>query len=75
MCLPRGKGDWEFGIGRCKLLYLECINNKVLLNSTGDYIHSPEIWRYIYNIWIYVTESLCYIVEIETTLYINYTLA
>ena len=27
-----GKGiHWEFGIGKCKLLYLESINNKVLL--------------------------------------------
>ena len=26
----RGK-DWEFGISRCKLLYIEWINNKVLL--------------------------------------------
>ena len=29
----RGEGgrDWECGVGRCKLLYLEWINNKVLL--------------------------------------------
>ena len=30
--------DWEFGISRCKLLYTEWINNKVLLHSTGHYI-------------------------------------
>ena len=35
--------DWEFGAGRCKLLHLEWINNKVLLYSTGDYIQSPGI--------------------------------
>ena len=32
--LPRGGGrgmDWEFGVGRCKLLHTEWINNKVLL--------------------------------------------
>ena len=33
----RGK-DWEFGVSRCKLLYIERINNKVLLYSTGNYI-------------------------------------
>ena len=30
--------DWEFGIGRCKLLHSEWINNKVLMYSTGNYI-------------------------------------
>ena len=34
---------WGFGVGRCKLLHLEWINNKVLLYSTGNYIQSPEI--------------------------------
>ena len=34
-----GRGtDWEFGISRCKLIYLEWINNKVLLYSTENYI-------------------------------------
>ena len=33
----RGGGgmDWEFGISRCKLLYIEWINNKVLLYTQG----------------------------------------
>ena len=35
--------DWEFGISRCKLLYIGWINNKVLLYSTGNYIHYPVI--------------------------------
>ena len=35
--------DWEFGISRCKLLYIEWINNKVLLYSTGYYIQYPVI--------------------------------
>ena len=35
--------DWEFGVGRCKLLHLEWINNKVLLYSTGHYIQSPGV--------------------------------
>ena len=30
--------DREFGAGRCKLLNLERINNKVLLYSTENYI-------------------------------------
>ena len=38
-----GGMDWEFGISRCKLLYIEWINNKVLLNSTGNYIQYPVI--------------------------------
>ena len=44
------KGKWgdrgmdrEFAVGRCKLLHLEWINNKVLLYSTGNYIQSPGI--------------------------------
>ena len=46
--LPRGRGsgggmDWEFGVSRCKLLYIEWINNKVLLYSTGNYIQYPVI--------------------------------
>jgi len=35
--------DWEFGISRCKLLYIEWINNKVLLYRTGNYIQYPVI--------------------------------
>ena len=35
--------EWEFGVSRCKLLYTEWINNKVLLYSTGNYIHYPII--------------------------------
>ena len=35
--------DWEFGVGRCKLLHLEWINNKVLMYSTGKYIQHPVI--------------------------------
>ena len=35
--------DWEFGINRCKLLYREWINNKVLLYNTGNYFQYPVI--------------------------------
>ena len=46
--LPRGKGhrggmEWEFGLSRCKLLYIEWINSKVLLYSTGNYTQYPVI--------------------------------
>ena len=40
----QGEGtDWKFGVNRCKLLFIECINNKVLLYSTGNYIQYPVI--------------------------------
>ena len=34
--------DWEFGVGRCKLLYIDSVNNKVLLYSIGNYSRSPN---------------------------------
>ena len=41
-CQGVGGGlDWELGISRCKLLYIEWINNNVLLYSTGNYIQYP----------------------------------
>ena len=46
-CVGKGGGgggkDWEFGMSRCKLGYNEWINNKVLLQSTGNYIQYPVI--------------------------------
>ena len=33
--------DRKFGVGRCKLLRLGWINNKVLIYSTGNYIQYP----------------------------------
>ena len=42
-----GRGrDWELGISRCELVYTERINNKVLLNNTGNYIQYPVIKPY-----------------------------
>ena len=38
-----GGMEWEVGVSRCKLLYMEWINNKVLLYSTGNYIQYPMI--------------------------------
>ena len=61
--------DWEFGISRCKLVYIEWTNNKVLLYSTGKYIQysvinhnrkeyeKGDIYIYIY-IYIYICTYL-----------------
>ena len=54
-----GEGkDREFGISRCKLLYIGWKNNKVLLYNTGNYIQYPVInhngKEYEKNIYIYV---------------------
>ena len=38
-----GGTDWELGTSRCKLLFREWINSKVLLYSTGNYIQYPVI--------------------------------
>ena len=38
-----GGMEWEFGVSRCKLLYVGWINNKVLLYSTENYIRYPMI--------------------------------
>ena len=36
-----GRGmDWELGVHRCKILYLEWISNVILLYDTGKYIYS-----------------------------------
>ena len=67
----RGEMDWEFVISRCKLLYIEWINSKVLLYSTRNYIQYPVInhngKEYILKrIHICITESLCCTAEINT---------
>ena len=67
-----GKGmDWEFGVGRYKLLHLEWINNKVLRCSAGNYSQSPGIdcdgKEYKKGcVCMCVTESLCRTAEIGT---------
>ena len=68
-----GGKDWEFGISRCKLLYIGWINNKVLLYNTGNYIQYPVInhngkqygKEYI---CICIIESLCCIPETNKAL-------
>ena len=47
LLLPKGGGegrkDWDFGLSRCKLLYIERVNNRTLLYSTENYIQYPMI--------------------------------
>ena len=38
-----GRMDWEFGISRCKLVYRQWINDRILLYSAGNYIQYPVI--------------------------------
>ena len=33
--------EWDFGVSRCKLLFIEWINNKALLYNTGSYTQYP----------------------------------
>ena len=65
--------DWDFEVGRCKLLHLEWINNKVLMYSTGNYIQYPVInhngkEHKKKNVYRCITESLGCTAEINTTL-------
>ena len=64
----RGGKDCEAGVSRCKLLYRVWINNKVLLDSTENYIQYTVINRngkehermYIYkHTHICISASLC----------------
>ena len=68
----RGGMDWEFGISRCKLLYIDWIDNKALLYITENYIQYPVTnhnrKEYEKRIYICITESLCCTAEINTTL-------
>ena len=31
--------EWEVGVSRCRLLYVEWISSKVLLYGTENYVH------------------------------------
>ena len=55
-----GGRDWEFGISRCKILYVEWINKKVMLYITGNYIQYPMINCNGKNIKLYVYITLLY---------------
>ena len=75
-CQRQGGGsgiNGEFGVGRCKLLHLEWINNEVLLYSTENYIQSLEIAhdgrQYEKKTeYICMTGSPFYKAEIDTTM-------
>ena len=41
--LSRGRDEWEAGVRRCKLSYIERIHNKVLLYSTENYTQHAMI--------------------------------
>ena len=60
----------ELEVSRCKLLYIEWINNKVLLYGTGNYIQYPVIncngKIYKKNAYIHITGSLCCATETNT---------
>jgi len=89
--LPTGRWGglgWAFGTRRCKLLYIEWMDNKVLLYSTGNNIQYLVInhkgkdyeklyvymYRYIlYILYIYITEPFYCTPEANKTLYISYT--
>ena len=80
-----GVMDWEFGISRCKLLYTEWINNRVLLCNTENHIH---ILRYtimknmknnVYTcayicIYIYISTYVCTTESLCCAVEINTTL-
>ena len=72
--LPRGRAEEEgrigsLGLADANLYYIGWINNKILLYSTENYIQHPVINhnRKAYE-KIYITESLCYTAEMNTTL-------
>ena len=67
-----GRKDWEFGISRCKILYIGWIKSKVTLYSPGNNIQYPMI-NHNGKKYICITESLYCTAEINTTLSINYT--
>ena len=64
-----GGMEWEFGISRCKLVYIGWINNKVLLYSTGNYTQCLLI---TYNGKEYEKEYVCVVyIYIYTHTYIT----
>ena len=65
----RGRIDWEFDMTRCKLVYREWINNKVLLYSIGNCIPYPVInlhGKEYEKVYICVTESLWCTADMNT---------
>ena len=66
-----GGMKWEVEDSRCKLLYIEWINKKVLVHSTENYIQYPMINHngkvyFKKNVYICINESLRCTAEINT---------
>ena len=60
-----GVVNWEFGISRCKLVYIGWIKNKDLQHSTENYIQLINCNEEEYEKeYVCVTESLCCTAEI-----------
>ena len=61
-----GEMDGEFGISRCKLVYIEWIDNKVLLHSTGNDVqyavtnHNGRECEQEYRLYVYIHYTLYY---------------
>lgn len=60
--------DWEFAINRYKVLSIEWINDRVLLESIENYIQSPEI---NHGRKAYKKECMCITVSLCCTAEIN----
>ena len=63
-----GLGVWGC---RHKLLQSECVSNKVLMHSTGNYIQHPVInhnKKILKSVYMCINESFCYTADIGTTL-------
>ena len=65
--------DWEFGVGRCELLYLEWISHRVLLKSTRNYIQALGLeengkWYEKKTLYICMSGLHCCTAEYEGTL-------
>ena len=63
---------WDFGVGTCKPLHLEWINNKVQPYIKGNCIQTPGVnhngKEYKKSVYIVITESHSCIEEISITL-------
>ena len=59
------RNEWGYGVSTCKLLYVQWINNKVLLYSTENYIQYPVINRNGKNIKM----NVCMFVYIHICMY------
>ena len=77
--LPRGGVwggmEWETGVSRCKLVYIEWTNTRSYCTAQGTIVNI--LWETISyfqmenmkkNVYVYITESLCCTAVINTTL-------